>query len=177
MIASPQTFQPGWLSRTARNPFRTNFDGCTGDLYIGDVGQDLWEELDIEKPGEGNKNYGWNKMEGNHCYQPATNCDQTGITKPVLEYAHTTGKSITGGAVYRGSAMPALRGAYFYADYQSNAVWSLFYDRDKGTISQPVSWKQDLNNMTSIVAVQTGADGEIYFVSLTGGLYRLEAAP
>ncbi len=69
-----------------RNPFRSNFDGCTGDLYIGDVGQDKYEEIDIEKLGEGNKNYGWNKMEGNHCYQPMTNCDQTGITKPFVEY-------------------------------------------------------------------------------------------
>jgi len=160
-----------------RNPFRANFDGCTGDLYIGDVGQDKYEEIDIEKLGEGNKNYGWNKMEGNHCYQPTTNCDQTGITKPFVEYDHDTGKSITGGAVYRGHAIPALRGTYFYADYTSNAIWSLVYDRDKGTISQPVSLKQDINNVTSIVAIQTGADGEIYLVSLMGGLYRIEAAP
>ncbi len=160
-----------------RNPFRANFDGCTGDLYIGDVGQDKYEEIDIEKLGEGNKNYGWNKTEGNHCYQPMTNCDQTGITKPFVEYDHDTGKSVTGGAVYRGSAMPALRGTYFYADYTSNAIWSLVYDRDKGTISTPVSLKQDINNVTSIAAIQTGADGEIYFVSLMGGLYRIEAAP
>jgi len=160
-----------------RNPFRTNFDGCTGDLYIGDVGQDKYEELDIEKVGEGNKNYGWNEMEGKHCYQPMTSCDQTGITLPLVEYDHTTGKSISGGAVYRGSAIPALRGTYFYADYTSNAIWSLVYDRDKGTVSAPVSLKQDINNVTSIVAIQTGADGEIYFVSLTGGLFRIEAAP
>ncbi len=170
--AAPEVWDYG-----LRNPFRTNFDGCTGDLYIGDVGQDKYEELDIEKLGEGNKNYGWNEMEGNHCYQPMTNCDQAGITKPFVEYDHNTGKSITGGAVYRGSAIPALRGTYFYADYTSNAIWSLVYDRDKGTISTPVSLKQDINNVTSIAAIQTGADGEIYFVSLMGGLYRIEAAP
>ncbi len=79
--------------------------------------------------------------------------------------------------MYRGSAIPALRGTYFYADYTSNAIWSLVYDRDKGTVSQPISLKQDINNVTSIAAIQTGADGEIYLVSLMGGLYRIEAAP
>lgn len=160
-----------------RNPFRSSFDGCTGDLYIGDVGQDKWEEVDIEKPGEGNKNYGWNTMEGTHCYKPATGCVETGITKPFVEYDHNTGKSITGGAVYRGKSIPALRGSYVYADYQTNAIWSLVFDRDKGTASAPVSLKQDLNNVTSIVAIRTGPDGELYLISLMGGVYRLEAAP
>jgi glucose/arabinose dehydrogenase len=160
-----------------RNPFRSSFDGCTGDLYIGDVGQDKWEEVDIEKVGEGNKNYGWNKMEGTHCYQPASGCDQTGVTKPFVEYDHNTGKSMTGGAVYRGKSIPALRGAYVYADFQTNAIWSLVYDRSKNTVSTPVSLKQDLNNVTSVVAISTGADGELYLVSLMGGIYRIEAAP
>lgn len=160
-----------------RNPFRSSFDGCTGDLYIGDVGQDKWEEVDVEKPGDGNKNYGWNTMEGTHCYKPASGCAETGITKPVVEYDHNAGKSLTGGAVYRGKAIPALRGAYVYADYQSNAVWSLVYDREKSTASTPVSLKQDLNNVTSIVAIRTGPDGELYLISLMGGVYRLQAAP
>lgn len=160
-----------------RNPFRTSFDGCTGDLYIGDVGQDKWEEVDIEKAGDGNKNYGWNKTEGLHCYQPASGCDETGTTKPVAEYDHDAGKSITGGAVYRGHAIPSLRGTYLYADYQSNTIWSTVYDRAKGTASTPKSLKQDINNVTSIVAIRNGADGELYFVSLMGGLYRLEANP
>jgi glucose/arabinose dehydrogenase len=159
-----------------RNPFRSSFDGCTGDLYIGDVGQDKWEEVDVEKAGEGQKNYGWNKTEGNHCYQPMSGCDETGITKPVIEYDHNAGKSLTGGAVYRGKSIPGLRGAYLYADYQTNAVWSLVYDREKGTASTPVSLKQDLNNVTSIVSISNGADGEIYLVSLMGGVYKLEAA-
>ena len=159
-----------------RNPFRSSFDGCTGDLYIGDVGQDKWEEVDIEKAGEGNKNYGWNKIEGTHCYKPASGCDETGVTKPFAEYDHNAGKSITGGAVYRGSAIPALRGTYLYADYQSNTIWSIVYDRAKGMASAPVSLKQDINNVTSIVAIRNGADGELYFISLMGGVYKLEAA-
>lgn len=169
--ASPEIWDYG-----LRNPFRSTFDGCTGDFYIGEVGQDKWEEVDIERAGEGQKNYGWNKTEGNHCYQPMSGCDEAGITKPVIEYDHNAGKSLTGGAVYRGRSIPGLRGAYIYADYQSNAVWSLVYDREKGTASTPVSLKQDLNNVTSIVSITNGADGEIYIVSLMGGVYKLEAA-
>ncbi|RYZ01923.1 MAG: hypothetical protein EOO73_33695 [Myxococcales bacterium] len=170
--AAPEVWDYG-----LRNPFRSSFDGCTGDLYIGDVGQDKWEEVDIEKAGEGQKNYGWNKTEGNHCYQPMSGCDEAGITKPLVEYDHNAGKSLTGGAVYRGKSIPGLRGAYIYADYQTNAIWSLVYDREKGTASTPVSLKQDLNNVTSIVSITNGADGEIYFASLMGGVYKLEAAP
>ncbi len=159
-----------------RNPFRSSFDGCTGDLYIGDVGQDEWEEIDVEKAGEGGKNYGWNTMEGTHCYEPASGCDQAGITLPVLEYDHQTGQSVTGGAVYRGSAIPGLRGTYVYADYQSNAIWSTVYDPATGMAAAPVSLKQDLNNVTQIVSITNGADGELYFVSLLGSVFKLESA-
>ena len=155
---------------------RTGFDGCTGDLYIADVGQDKWEEVNIEKAGEGNKNYGWNTMEATHCHKPASGCTETGITKPLVEYDHNAGKSITGGTVYRGSALPAVRGTYFYADYQSNTIWSLVYDRDEGTASKPVSLKQDINNVTSIVTIRNGADGEVYFVSLMSGIYKHEGS-
>jgi glucose/arabinose dehydrogenase len=170
--AAPEVWDYG-----LRNPFRSSFDGCTGDLYIGDVGQDKWEEVDVEQAGEGNKNYGWNKIEGTHCYQPASGCDETGVVKPQVEYDHNAGKSVIGGAVYRGKAIPSLRGTYLYADYQSNTIWSTVYDRDKGSVSTPVSLKQDINNVTSIVAIRNGADGELYFVSLMGGIYRLDPSP
>ena len=169
--AAPEVWDYG-----LRNPFRFSFDGCTGDLYIGDVGQDRLEELDIERAGEGQKNYGWNTTEGLGCYDPASDCDRTGIKDPVLDYDHDTGKSITGGSVYRGRAIPALRGTYFYADYQNNLAWSLVYDRGGQTISTPVSRTQELNNVTQIVAITNGADGELYFVSRQGGVYKLEAA-
>lgn len=159
-----------------RNPFRFSFDGCTGDLYIGDVGQDELEEVDIERAGEGRKNYGWNTMEGDRCYEPESGCDQTGLTLPALVYDHDTGQSITGGAVYRGAAIPSLRGAYIYADYQANAVWRVTYDRTAGSVSAPVSLTQELNNVAEIVAITNGADGEIHFVSRQGGIFRLEAA-
>lgn len=170
--AAPEVWDYG-----LRNPFRFTFDGCTADLYIGDVGQGQWEEVDIEPAGEGRKNYGWNVMEGKHCYEPSSGCSETGLTPPVVDYDHDTGKSITGGAVYRGSAIPGLRGAYFYADYVDNKFWMTVYDRVTGTITTPVSLTQDLNNLTRVVSITNGADGEIYFVSLGGGVYRLEAAP
>jgi len=159
-----------------RNPFRFTFDGCTGDLYIGDVGQDTHEEVDIEKKGEGNKNYGWNITEGLGCRGTTTGCDQTGITPPVLEYPRTDGKSVTGGAVYRGSAIPGLRGTYIYADYSDNKIWSIVYDRDAGTISAITSLTQDLNNVTKVVGIHNGPDGELYFSSVMSGVFKLEAA-
>jgi len=161
-----------------RNPFRFTFDGCIGDLYIGDVGQNSFEEIDVEKVGEGGKNYGWNITEGLGCRPPATTCDQTGITPPVHDYPQDQeSTSVTGGAVYRGTAIPALRGTYFFADYALNDIWSTVYDRAAGTVSTPVSLSQDLNNVTQVVAINNGPDGELYFVSLMGGIYKLEAAP
>lgn len=156
-----------------RNPFRFSFDGCTGDFYIGDVGQDSWEEVDIEPLGGGRKNYGWKTTEGTHCYDPADGCDPAGITPPAFEYNHGEGKSITGGAVYRGRSLPGLRGRYVYADYQENKVWSFVYDEATGTVLEPLSHTQDLNNVTRIVSIANGADGEIYFTSLEGRIYRL----
>lgn len=159
-----------------RNPFRFTFDGCTGDLYIGDVGQNALEEIDIEKAGEGGKNYGWNIREGKACRGGGSNCSSEGFTDPVIDYPRSEGACVTGGAVYRGSAIPGLRGAYFYADYQDNKVWMTVYDRDAGMASTPISLSQDLNNVTKIVSITNGADGELYFVSLVqGAVYKLEA--
>ncbi len=166
-----------------RNPFRFTFDPCTGDLYIGDVGQTMYEEIDIELAGDGGHNYGWNRTEGFHCFSPMTGCDETGITPPYIELDRSDGSSITGGAVYRGTAIPSLRGAYFYGDYISNRVWYTFFDREAKEISSPVSVTQELS-ANSIVAITTGNDGELYFSSLgpisgnnvgPGAIYRLEA--
>src|SRR5438093_246757 len=103
-----------------RNPWRFSFDRGTGDLYIADVGQDSWEEVDVQPaPTVVGVNYGWHIMEGRHCFNPMTGCNMTGLTLPVLEYDHSNGCSITGGFVYRGCRMPDLRGTYFYSDYCS----------------------------------------------------------
>ncbi len=108
-----------------RNPWRFSFDRLTGDLFIGDVGQDAWEEIDAEKATDGGHNYGWNRMEGTHCYKPSTGCDQSGITLPVAEYSHSDGCAVVGGYVYRGSAFPVLNGGYLYSDNCSGTIWGL----------------------------------------------------
>ncbi len=169
-----------------RNPFRRTFDACTGDMYIGDVGQDTYEEIDVEKMGEGHKNYGWNTMEALHCFPPSTqSCDQNGIRLPFVELGRTQAQSVTGGAVYRGSSIPALRGAFFYADYGANNVWYARYDRNADSLDTPTSVSQELN-ASRIVSIKNGNDGELYFVSVgqiaqdgtlsQGGVYKLESA-
>jgi glucose/arabinose dehydrogenase len=110
-----------------RNPWRFSFDPATGRLWLADVGQNAWEEVDVIVRGG---NYGWNRMEGAHCYAPqVTDCDRSGLVLPVAEYPRAGGDcSVTGGFVYRGEEIAALRGAYVYGDYCSGRVWALRYD-------------------------------------------------
>jgi len=105
-----------------RNPWRFSFDRATGRLFAGDVGQDRYEEIDIIVKGA---NYGWNIMEGAHCFSPAANCNTQSLTFPILEYGHDLGSSVTGGYVYRGNAIPSLAGKYLYADFGSGILWAL----------------------------------------------------
>jgi glucose/arabinose dehydrogenase len=110
-----------------RNPWRYAFDGLTGDLYIADVGQGQYEEVNVQPADtEGGANYGWPIMEGAHCYPPDNaGCDQSGLTLPVVEYDHSQGCSITGGYVYRGMARPDVNGLYLFGDYCSGRIWGL----------------------------------------------------
>jgi len=109
-----------------RNPWRMSFDSETGLLWTGDVGQNKYEEIDIIRKGN---NYGWNIMEGLHCYR-ADNCDSSGLTMPIWEYSHDLGQSITGGYVYRGDKFQELKGKYIYADYVSGKIWALDYNQN-----------------------------------------------
>lgn len=114
-----------------RNPWRFSFDRKTGDLFIGDVGQSRWEEINFQPSGSrGGENYGWNIMEGNSCFGKSrlnffnSNCDQQSFTLPILEYSHKQGNcSVTGGKVYRGSKFSELNGIYFYGDFCSGKIW------------------------------------------------------
>jgi glucose/arabinose dehydrogenase len=111
-----------------RNPWRFSFDRQTGDLYIGDVGQGLIEEVDFQSAASpGGENYGWRIMEGAHCFNPPA-CSQAGLVLPVAEYDHGQGCSITGGFVYRGQAFPRLQGLYLYADFCTGRFWGLKRD-------------------------------------------------
>jgi glucose/arabinose dehydrogenase len=108
-----------------RNPWRFSQDPVTDQIWVGDVGQDDWEEVDLLENG---LNYGWRMMEGTHCYNPRTGCDQTGLTPPIKEYPHSSGDcSITGGYVYRGKIRPDFVGAYIYGDYCTGRIWMLRY--------------------------------------------------
>jgi glucose/arabinose dehydrogenase len=109
-----------------RNPWRYSFDRLTGDLYIADVGQNVYEEVNFQPAGSpGGQNYGWPIMEGLHCYPADRSCDRAGLTLPVQEYDHTQGCSVTGGYVYRGQAFPALSGIYLFGDFCSGRIWGL----------------------------------------------------
>jgi len=151
-----------------RNPWRFSFDRATGDLYIADVGQNQWEEVDYLPAGSpGGANFGWNIMEGNHPYQgEATD----GLTLPVTEYEHGNRCSITGGYVYRGQALPAWNGVYFYGDYCSGEILGLVHNADD-------SWESRLLYDTGFLITSFGIDeaGEIYVLDRSGGLYQLQA--
>jgi len=157
-----------------RNPWRFSFDHQTGDLWIGDVGQGLREEVDFQPvTSHGGENYGWKVMEGTLCSTtdacPASTpaCNSAAYTLPVLEYAHNPHCSITGGYVYRGNALPQLRGAYVFGDFCSGVLWAAFrqgggftVQNIAGTLPNLITFGQDKN-------------GELYLATLDGGLYRL----
>jgi glucose/arabinose dehydrogenase len=107
-----------------RNPWRFSFDRLTGDLFIGDVGQDSWEEVNFQTAtSSGGENYGWRLMEGNQCFNPPTDCNDGTLTLPILEYNHSLGCSITGGYRYRGTQIPQLEGTYVVGDFCSGRIW------------------------------------------------------
>src|SRR3954467_13776367 len=149
-----------------RNPWRFSFDRQTGDLYIADVGQGNFEEVDVATAASGagrRVNYGWNVMEGNHCYPEGTACNTAGLTTPQLEYNHAGGAcSITGGYVYRGSAMPALQGTYFYGDFCSEFVRS--FRLANGMANELQDWTA-LRPGGSITSFGEDASGELYLMT------------
>jgi glucose/arabinose dehydrogenase len=171
-----------------RNPWRFSFDACTKDLYIGDVGQGLWEEIDVEPAGQGKNNYGWRLTEGNHDFN-AQKYSKTGIVAAKVEYAHkkpadvpgTNGRcSIAGGYVYRGSAIPGLRGTYLFGDYCSNEIWTMtttapytsnLQDGTASTLRIPSM------NAGQSVLTSFGQDnlGEIYVLAVDGNVFRVDA--
>jgi glucose/arabinose dehydrogenase len=108
-----------------RNPFRFSFDSATGRLFVGDAGQDLFEEVDLLQKGA---NLGWSVMEGLHCFKPATGCDTSGLLLPIAEYGHAEGVAVIGGYVYRGSSIPALAGSFVFGDFGSGTIWRLTQD-------------------------------------------------
>ena len=157
-----------------RNPWRFSFDRVTGDLYIGDVGLGAWEEVDVAAAaGRGRGvNYGWVVMEGAHCYNAAT-CNTAGLKLPEVEYGHSDGCSVTGGYVYRGPAVPALAGIYFYADYCGG--WIRSFRWVSGTATDRHDWSGVLDAGGPISSFGEDGVGEMYVVMHGGRIWRLES--
>ncbi|MEO8193576.1 MAG: PQQ-dependent sugar dehydrogenase [Gemmatimonadales bacterium] len=151
-----------------RNPWRFAFDRTAGTLYIADVGQGLWEEVNVVAATRAGVNYGWNIMEASTCYQAST-CNRAGLELPVIEYGHGDGAcSVTGGSVYRGSALPELAGHYFYADYCLG--WIRSFRFDNGTAADRKQW--DLPSIGLIQSFGEDASGELYVMSSSGRVYQ-----
>jgi glucose/arabinose dehydrogenase len=169
------SFPPSTWAWGFRNPWRFSFDRQTGDLYIGDVGDATWEEVDIApspNPGKGN-NYGWSTMEGSHCV--ASGCDQTGLTLPAIDYQHTGGAcDVQGGYVYRGTVVTQLIGRYVYTDYCTGVVSSFSWG---GAISDKRTWPALAPSGGQIVSFGEDASGELYLMTYPGQLYRIVESP
>jgi glucose/arabinose dehydrogenase len=160
-----------------RNPWRFSFDRGTGDLYLGDVGQNQWEEVDVQPASSaGGENYGWRYMEGSHCFDPPAGCSSDGLTLPVLEYPTSRSAAITGGYVYRGCRMPDLRGTFFYSDYLKGFVRTFVLDKGRATQPRDVTSELTPRSFSGTHRVTSfGEDnqGELYLVEHGGQIYRL----
>lgn len=149
-----------------RNPWRFSFDRATGELLLGDVGQDSWEEIDaLPLPAARGANFGWPAMEASHCFPPGAPCTPTGVL-PRAEYSHTDGCSVTGGYRYRGARWPSLAGIYFYGDYCSGRIWTA-----------DAAWRttEALKTAALIVSFGEDDDGELYVVDHAGTIFRVTA--
>jgi glucose/arabinose dehydrogenase len=157
-----------------RNPWRFSYDG--NRLYIGEVGQEAYEEVDLVPSLLGGLNFGWNRMEATTCYGAAT-CDRTGLISAVISYPHTEAAdspcSVTGGFVYRGTAIPGLAGHYFYSDFCGGWLRS-FYATPNGTLYAVRDW--NIANPGRIVSFGQDGQGELYMLALDGTIWKIVAA-
>lgn len=156
-----------------RNPWRISFDRGSGKMFIADVGQGRYEEINRERVGyKGGRNYGWNAMEGMHCYK-ASKCPLKGDTLPNAEYSHSGGNcSITGGYVYRGPTQTALVGLYVFADWCSGRIWTIPYNG--AAVNTPETLRADTN--VNITSFGESENGELYAVTSAGGVYQVLAS-
>lgn len=163
--ARPEIWSYGW-----RNPWRIAFDPATNDMVIGDVGQNEYEEINVELAGTpGGQNYGWRLLEGRHCFNPRE-CDPAslGVVLPIAEYDHGQGCSVTGGYVYRGARFPGLTGIYFYGDFCSGTIWGLRHEPD-GRWSELELLRTDV----SISSFGQDETGEVYLVNHQGNIFQI----
>jgi glucose/arabinose dehydrogenase len=161
--------RPEIWSYGLRNPWRVAFDPATNDLYIADVGQTRWEEVNVADGAGRGLNFGWNIMEGPECFQDAS-CDQDGLALPVLSYDHGEGCSITGGFVYRGAAIPALQGHYFYSDFCQG--WVRSFRLENGSVVDQIQWPT-LAPGGNVPSFGRDAAGEMYVMDTDGVVFKI----
>jgi glucose/arabinose dehydrogenase len=166
-------YRPEIWALGLRNPWRYSFDRATGDLYIADVGQNAYEEINFQPAAsKGGENHGWPRMEGTHCYPAGAACERSGLVLPIGEYGRSGGCSVTGGYVYRGRAEPALTGAYLFADFCSGIFWSLHRDATGRWVHTEL-----LRSRISISSFGEDEAGELYVAGYNDGtIYRVRAA-
>ena len=166
---------PAIWSYGLRNPYTFSFDRLNGDLWIADVGQNLWEEVDRATAASGGgrgTDFGWSVMEGNHCYKPASGCPTAGLTMPLAEYTHgsadSIGCAVIGGYVYRGAQHPQLYGRYFFGDYCSGRIWDV-------TAAGPATQtpQQLLASGLKITGWGQDSSSEVYVTATNGNIYEL----
>ena len=164
-------------ARGLRNPWRWSFDRLTGDLWIGDVGQGRYEEIDRAKKSSSGAgrgaNFGWRVLEGRHCFRPSSGCSRTGKASPLYEYAHgSTGRcSVTGGYVYRGSAFPLMHGGYFFGDFCTGEVFAM-----SALANSPARVRRMANTSMLISSFGESENGELYVVDHRGSVFRVRAS-
>lgn len=161
-----------------RNPWRFSFDQRNGRLYIGDVGQNAREEINVQSPeSEGGENYGWRVAEGFACRGGLGECGtMEGFTPPVIDYNHTIGRSVTGGYVYRGDAIPELRGHCFFGDFITSRVWT--FRLDAGRAVDLIQRTESLGPFAGVSSFGQDADGEVYIVDYgNGAVYKVVPTP
>jgi glucose/arabinose dehydrogenase len=152
-----------------RNPWRMSFDRETGDLWIGDVGQGSWEEIDVARAGLGGINFGWRVMEGSHCYNADT-CDREHLTLPATDYGRDQGCTVIGGSVYRGDTYSFLRGTYLFADYCSGNLFAIDASAEEYAAPTVVG-----NGPNGIAAFGQDTEGELYTLALDGTISKVVA--
>jgi len=180
--ARPEIWSFGW-----RNPWRFNFDsgaGGTGAMVAADVGQGQWEEIDYEPAGRGGRNYGWRNREGAHDSVTSLAPSYTPLTEPIHEYDHSVGQSITGGYVYRGTALPEYRGRYFFADFVASRVWSLALEVDTNGEARASDIREHTaefggaSQLANVSSFGIDADSELYVISYSRGVViKLQVLP
>jgi len=175
---NPFVGRPGWRGEIyhvgLRNPYRWSVDRQTGDFWIGDVGEDRWEEVDAAPASAAGLNFGWPYREGNACWRPTTSCPSAGLTPPAYAYSHADGCSVIGGVLYRGNAIPGRKGTYLFGDFCRNTFRSL--TRSSGGAARVTIWTPSIP-ADNLSGFGEDAAGEVYVTMASGRIYQMVAAP